>query len=223
MDFQTFNTIPNVDKSNNLVHFELQNVVKDENLKENDVSISESFVTKAMKVRQESVITIPIGTYEVEDLARYLKKRFEQIGVKFELFANKNTLKCEIVCGRAIDFSRPNSIGALLGFRNKRLEANNIHVSDLPANILKVNVVRVECDLIKGAYINNTPTHTIHEFSPRVPPGYKISEVPNKIIYFPVTARSISSLNISLVDQDSNLIDFRGETITIRIHIKKIK
>lgn len=156
-------------------------------------------------------------------MAHYLKKRFERVGVKFELFANKNTLKCEIICSRSLDFSKPNSIGPLLGFRNKRLEAKDMHESDSPANILKVNVIRVECDLIRGAYINNTPAHTIHEFSPKVPPGYKINEVPNNVIYFPITVKSISSLNISLVDQDGYPVNFRGETITIRIHIKKVK
>jgi hypothetical protein len=68
--------------------------------------------------------------------------------------------------------------------------------------------------------MNNKPVHTIHEFSPDVLPGYKINEVPKNIIYLPLNTNSISSVTLELVDQDGNLIDFRGETITIRLHLR---
>lgn len=216
VDFQTFNTIPNVDETNNLFH--LDTVERDSE----SIMLGTNNIVK-IKSEKDNTIVIPTGTYEVEDISKYLKKCLEKLGVKFELVANKNTLKCELMCSRPLNLTRPNSIGALLGFGGVRLEENTVHESDLPANILKVNVIRIECDLIKGSYINNIPAHTIHEFSPRVPPGYKINEVPNKVIYFPVTVRSVSSLNIGLVDQNGHLINFRGETITVRVHIKKVK
>lgn len=169
------------------------------------------------------VIEIPTGTYEIEQIAQYLKKSLDKFNVNFDLIANKSTLKSEMFCSESIDFSEPKSIGSLFGFEAKKYDGEVSHISELAANTFKVNIIRVECDLIYGAYINNTPVHTIHQFSPRVPPGYKIVEVPNKVIYFPVSVKSISSLNISLVDQDNNLINFRGETITIRVHLKKVK
>lgn len=143
--------------------------------------------------------------------------------MKFELEANKNTLQCEILCSQPIDFSKPKTVGQLLGFRsNKVLRENAVHISQLPADILKVSVIRVECNIITGSYLNNRPSHTIHEFSPRVPPGCKIIEVPQNVIYFPVTVKNIRTLNLSLRDQNNHLINFRGETITIRLHIKKV-
>lgn len=84
-----------------------------------------------------------------------------------------------------------------------------------------MNAIRVECNLTSGAYINNRLIHTIHEFFPTVSPGYKIVEVPKNVIYLPVTVEEIHMLNIRIVDQDGHLVNFRGETITIRIHIKK--
>lgn len=221
IDFQTFNTIPNVDETNNLFHFEvnaekLPKKNKNAVLPAVPVSENESHIV-------ESVLVIPTGTYEIEHIAKFLTKSLDKVGVKFDLWANKNTLKCELFCNHSVDFSKANSIGSLMGFGEKRLEPGTVHESELPANILKVNVIRIECDVIKGSYINNTPAHTIHEFSPRVSPRYKINEVPNKVIYFPVTVRSISAINISLIDQDNNLINFRGETVTVRIHIKRLK
>lgn len=265
IDFQTFNSIPNVDETNNLFHFGFENVenkpnenaidqidivhlnsienaVDAQNSNNNDENNDGKFysvvpmnnnktdrrkrraVVANRKMQPLTAIKIPTGSYEVEHLARHLKKTLFKEGVELELESNKNTLKCEVMCSQPIDFTKPNSIGPLLGFRNNQaLKPNQIHISQRPADILKVNVIRVECNIITGSYLNNRPSHTIHQFSPRVPPGYKIVEVPQNVIYFPVTVKYIHTLNLSVIDQENNFINFRGETITIRLHIKKVK
>ena len=69
-----------------------------------------------------------------------------------------------------------------------------------------------------GAYINERRVHTRHEFFPAVPPGYKIIEVPSQVIYLPITVKTIDHLQVPIVDQDGNLVNFRGEIVTIRPH-----
>ncbi len=73
-----------------------------------------------------------------------------------------------------------------------------------------------------GSYLNGQKVHTIHQFFPRVNPGFKIIEVPAKIIYLPISVQSIDFLELRIIDQDNNLIDFQGEEITVRIHVKTI-
>lgn len=150
-----------------------------------------------------------------------MKKSLDITDIKFDLRINKNTLKCQMVCSQPIDFTRSNSIGSLLGFSSRILEPNVVHESDSSIDIFRVNALRLECNITAGAYMNNMPVHTIHEFCPSVPPGYKIIEVPRNVIYLPVAVRTIRSLNIKIVDQNNDLVNFRGENITIRIHIKK--
>lgn len=236
VDFQTFNSIPNVDESNNLFYYGFENLKKevdvvekvkkvhfegDNNEVENIESVTPEKKSILKKKRPLTCIKIPTGSYELDDLNKYLQKYLKETTV-LSLEANKNTLQCEILCSQPVNFSKPNTIGPMLGFkRNEVLKENVLHESSSPADILKVNVIRIECDIIKGSYLNSHPSHTIHEFSPRVSPGYKIIEVPQNVIYFPVTVKSLRALSLSIIDQQNRPINFRGETITARLHLIK--
>lgn len=230
IDLQTFNSVPNIDESNNLFYYGSERVSSKKNelsgasTAENSQNTDNFKIINNRKLLPLTYIKIPTGSYEISDLEKYIKKELELNQVEFALSANKNTLQCSMWCSQPINFKKPNTIGPLLGFKVRRnFIENRVHTCRHPANIMKVNVIRVECNIIKGAFLNNRPAHTIHEFPLNVPPGYKIIETPQNVIYFPVTVKSIHELDLTLVDQDNNQINFRGETITVRLHLKKVE
>lgn len=163
-------------------------------------------------------IVIPTGTYELTSLATYIQEKMPD-SVVFELKANTNTLKCLMKCDDKIDFTIPNNISKLLGFECIEYNSNTVHESHNIVQIMKVNSIKIECNLISGSFNNGEPDRTIHEFSPSVAPGYKICEVPVHSVFYPLIDSTISKVSITLKDQDNNLINLRGEPITVRLQI----
>lgn len=170
----------------------------------------------------EEIIVIPDGSYEIDAIEKYLQNFLSKKNINISLKANNNTLCCEILCSEEINFEKNDSIHELLGFESQKLEANKIHLSNQPISIIKVNAIRIECNIIDGAYINGQKVYTIHEFFPSVPPGFKIIELPKKIIYLPVKSKIISNIQLRILDENGNLVNFRGENITIRLHLKSL-
>lgn len=172
-------------------------------------------------------LEVPVGSYEISDITDFLTTRLHENEVKLSLKVNKNTFLCELWCDRHVNFAEmdgfaKNNIGSIFGFEPKLLNSHTTHLAKNPVNVSDLNVIKFECNITSGAYSNDKLVHTLHEFFPIVEKGYKLVEVPRNIIYLPVTVRTITNLIISIVDQNNNLVDFRGETITLRVHIKKL-
>ena len=179
VELRTFNAIPNVDDGKNKIYV------------------------------GDKIVIIPTGSYEIEDIERYVQKILASDGITINIKPNNNTLRSEIKCSSEVNFQPEDSIGQLLRFTSRILEANKTHTSDLPVAILKVNALRVECNITTGAYINDRKVHTIHEFFPVVPPGYKIVEVPSHVIYLPIAVKTIHQIQLRIVDQDGDLVNFQ--------------
>lgn len=181
----------------------------------------------------DKVIEIPEGAYELENIEEYLIKNIKKKPMSDEeklilgdvpliLYGNRQTLKSEMICRYDVDFSKPNNIGQILGFSERIVPALQRAESDRTVNILSTEVIRVNCSLSTSSYHNRQPVHMVHEFFPQAAPGFKVVEVPNNLIYHRLNSRIIPEIEITLTDQDDNLVNLKGESIHARFHIKPI-
>lgn len=199
LSFETYNSIPNVDSTNNKFHFD-----------------------------GDQVLEIPIGAYEVNDIANFIREEMKRLSTKnkhyyVEITTNNNTMQTSIKATFTIDFTKPDSIGKLLGFDEQTIIPIGKKVTTTGVvDIFNVNSIRIECSIVTGSYVNGESAHTIHQFYPNVPAGYILLEVPSPVIYLPITTHTIDSITLYIVDQTGRLINFRGERISARLHLKKV-
>jgi hypothetical protein len=195
--FVTYNNIPNITNKNNVI------------LYKSGIS--------------EHKVVVPVGTYELEDLSRFLIPTSPSNDCGLRVFLNKAKLKVEIFCKWDIDFTTPKSLGPTLGFSKRYLKSYETHHSDLPVAIFTVNTIKIKCNLIKCNIENlKTKDNTLHEFPLSVDPGEKIVERPSSLCYYPVSTDTIYQLHIRVTDQDNNLIDFRGEKVSLTLGFRPV-
>lgn len=89
--------------------------------------------------------------------------------------------------------------------------------------IAKLDVLRIDCDVISGSYINGERQHTIHQFatSTSYMKDQILVEIPKNLNYFPIKSNNLHSIQISIVDINGNLFNIYGCDITCRINIKR--
>jgi len=166
-------------------------------------------------------IKIPTGCYEIIALEAKIRALLKDVGVRFfSLSTDNSTLKCTVHCNCDIDFNVEDSIPPLLGFDKRILTRDRRHESDRVVKIMNVNRIKVECNLALGSFDNGRQSHTIHEFYPVVPPGYKIVEIPKYCVLYKLKTNTIDYVRVSLTDQNGKPVDFRGETVNVRLLIK---
>ena len=137
--------------------------------------------------------------------------------------ANSDTLKSVLILENnyQVDFRHPNSISRELGFYND-IYTLGFQESENVVNIISINSLLVNLDIISGSYVNSSSQNTIYSFFPNGRPGYKIVESPINLVYLPITLDTIHSLETSITDQNGNQLNLRGETLTMRFHIRKV-
>ena len=172
-------------------------------------------------------IYIPEGSYDIVDINDTVQQKMRQNGhfdpTNIAISANSNTLKSVLILGNnyQVDFRQLNSISKLLGFNND-IYTLGFQESENVVNILSINSLLVNLDIISGSYVNSSTQNTIYSFFPNASPGYKIVESPINLVYLPVTLDTINSMEVSITDQDGNQLNLRGETLTMRFHIRKV-
>ena len=204
LSLDTYNSIPNIiENKNNILNY----------------SVDDGLTWKT--------IALSTGAYELQGVNNEVKRQLIVNGddeSAINITANISRLTAIVNIEDPhykVDFGVENSIGSILGFK-KTVIGFGYNESSSIVNIMPVNSILVNIDIIMGSYVNGFQSPTLYCFHPNVSPGYKIVERPNPtLIYYPLSRHDISRMRVWLTDQNGELIDFRNETITIRIHLRE--
>lgn len=207
INLETYYSFPNITKENN------------------------RFIYSANGGNDWSTITIPVGCYELDDLNIIIQREMKMNGhwdrnnetYYISFSANKATLRTVMHIGQnyKVNFNQAKTLASVLGFEN-RIFSQGSYESENPVNILDVSSILVNIDIVQGSYLNGSQSSIIYSFFPNVFPGEKIIQTPHNLVYLPITLDTISKIKTRITDNKDQLLDLRGETITMRFHIREI-
>ena len=103
-------------------------------------------------------ITVPDGSYNIDDLEDILSKLMRQKGDdprNTNINVNRANLGTYIRIrgGYSVDFTGPNTFAKILGFRNRIVDRTSD--SDTLADITNVSSLLIHCNLVTGTYLNS--------------------------------------------------------------------
>jgi len=202
----TYNSLGNIrgDDENNII-FHMQH--------------EESHEISTMNVDVPTIVNVPAGNYEIEELGNFIKTEAAKFLVDFQLVVHKSTMKVEMSCNATVVL--PLSIGKILGFQ-QNVYTPGSHTSERTPQITSINVINVECNIITGSYRNGKRSLSIYSFYPDIPMGYKLIERPTNLLFLPVHVREISNITLRLTNQEGSLVDFNEEEVTIHLILREL-
>lgn len=135
LDFTTYNSIPNiVEGVNNQISIKYR-TIKPKKDKENVYSEATTHI-----------ISLPTGSYEVEDILKYLRLKFAVIDINFVGEIDEDTLKVKITFNVRVDWIN-GAILKILGFTRTNFNENSTYESDSIVQITEIDIIRIECDI----------------------------------------------------------------------------
>lgn len=171
---------------------------------------------------QESVITLPPGTYTLDDIHYYIniflesefRDEFSRGNHFFELGGEANRQICRINTSFILYFDRPNSIGQLLGYTRvvKPTTRDEYAYSDSNVTLVRDFNVFVTCNAIDSGFINNRKSHILYQFHINDAPASIVEERPGERVYHRVTRDWIDEIVIRMENAEGHLIPLRSDT-----------
>lgn len=133
---------------------------------------------------------------------------------------NPTLNRVEMICAFPLPANSDRSLIRALGFETE-LSPFRKNIAEFEMRFYSDNLVRINCDGIRGCYHNSERSHTIYEFDCNSAPGERYVEKPNKVTYFPVCdGSSLREVAIELCDQHNNSLNLRGELTLVRLHLR---
>lgn len=178
-------------------------------------------------------ITIPNGTYSIDDLNNYVHSIMKANGdyttvsgvdtFSINLTPNYNTFKLDITIANSykLDLST-GTLYVMLGFSAQELTSSQSGTSNVDITN-GVSKILLHCDLCTGGYQSGTNSDIILSFQANDKPSSLLEIKPFRPIFLATNkSDKIQSIRFYLTDTLSRRVNLNGESLNITLEIKKL-
>ena len=178
-------------------------------------------------------ITIYPGSYNAQDI---IDDIFRQASItpsattmQFTPELKTNTIIMTLGTGYKVDFSVQHNLHKIFGFNEEIYSGASTTRSPNRPQIIDFHMILIKTNLISGGYVSSIDSHVLKQnniiFSLptfTVPTGSKLIERPQTLTWHPVIQKNFERIQIEIINEHGELIDFGQEEVSIVIAIKQI-
>ena len=176
-------------------------------------------------------ITIYPGSYNAQEI---IDDIYKQAGItstntiEFIPDVKTNTIIMTLGTNYKVDFSVTHNLHKIFGF-NEQLYSTGTTRSPNRPQIIDFHTILVKTNLISGGYVSSIDSDVLKQnniifslptFS--VPTGSKLIERPQTLTWHPVIQKNIERVQIEVINEHGDPIDFGSEEISLVIVIRQI-
>ena len=141
--------------------------------------------------------------------------RLDDITRKTKLVVNSGII--------AIRFDEKSSFSTILGFNEGwDYKHYNQYLSQKTINLNSTNKIHLKCDAIDGSVVNGVRQPILYSFVLEKSSGYKVFCEPETIHYKKINKSVLNTITFYLEDDNNEVVDFNGETMTFTLQMIKI-
>lgn len=177
-------------------------------------------------------ITIYPGSYNapeiIDDIFRQTGITSSPTTMQFTPDIKTNTLTMTLGTNYRVDFSVKNNLHKIFGF-NEEVYSIGTHRSPNRPQIIDFHMILIKTNLISGGYVSSIDSHILNQnniiFSLptfTVPTGMKLKERPQTLTWHPVIQKNIERIQIEIINEHGEPIDFGREEISPVITLRQI-
>ena len=98
----------------------------------------------------------------------------------------------------------------------------NQYLSQKNVNLSSTNKIHLKCDVIDGSVVNGIRQSILYSFVLDKPSGYKLFCEPETIHYKKINKSVLNTITFYLEDDNNEVVNFNGETLTFTLQMIKI-
>ena len=176
--------------------------------------------------------TIEPNIYNVVDLNKTLKNILPN-NVKIDITIDEKKYKTDLQINQTLIFTNKSFFYTILGFTESHQGFLNdiegfyqiipgAYKSGKPINITGIDKFHLKCNVVDGIIVNGVREPILYSFALDQPPGHNIYKEPKAKLFKKINKPVLSHIIFYLEDDDYNLVEFNGETISFTCQPIKI-